>query len=113
GCWTRCPNCRCCTRWPPASASPARTRQAGSRLRWSWRWSRCTWPARWPRMPRMDPLSTDREYYGPYHGGPDPLAPPVDLRAAVESLGEQVMDGASARSALEELLRRGTRDQSG
>lgn len=51
--------------------------------------------------------------YGPYHGGPDPLAPPPDLREAVDALGSEVMAGASPRSALEELLRRGTRSTPG
>ncbi|NIH83581.1 VWA domain-containing protein [Amycolatopsis granulosa] len=46
--------------------------------------------------------------YGPWHEGPDPLAPPVDLREALDEIGREVMDGASPRSALEELLRRGT-----
>ncbi|ASO20286.1 uncharacterized protein with von Willebrand factor type A (vWA) domain [Actinoalloteichus hoggarensis] len=40
-------------------------------------------------------------------GGPDPLAPPLDLRAALTELGRDVMDGSSARAALRELLRRG------
>lgn len=51
--------------------------------------------------------------YGPYHGGPDPLAPPVDLRAAVDEIGKDVLAGASPRSALDELLRRGTRSMPG
>ncbi|MDQ0381797.1 VWA domain-containing protein [Amycolatopsis thermophila] len=46
--------------------------------------------------------------YGPWHEGPDPLAPPIDLREALDEIGREVMDGASPRSALEELLRRGT-----
>lgn len=46
--------------------------------------------------------------YGPYEGGPDPLAPPVDLREAVDEIGQEVLSGSSPRSALEELLRRGT-----
>ncbi|HET9139083.1 VWA domain-containing protein [Actinophytocola sp.] len=46
--------------------------------------------------------------YGPWHDGPDPLAPPVDLRSALEAIGRDVMDGRSPRSALDELLRRGT-----
>src|SRR5690606_21971542 len=46
--------------------------------------------------------------YGPYHDGPDPLAPPVELREAMDEIGGDVMEGASPRSALEELLRRGT-----
>jgi uncharacterized protein with von Willebrand factor type A (vWA) domain len=45
--------------------------------------------------------------YGPYHDGPDPLAPPYDVRGAVDALGESVLDGADPASALRELLRRG------
>ncbi|MDQ3577576.1 MAG: hypothetical protein M3443_08225, partial [Actinomycetota bacterium] len=51
--------------------------------------------------------------YGPWHDGPDPLAPPVDQRAALEQLGKDVMEGSSPRSALDELLRRGTPNTSG
>ncbi|HEV2779362.1 MAG TPA: VWA domain-containing protein [Actinophytocola sp.] len=54
-----------------------------------------------------------RYRYGPWHDGPDPLAAPVDLRSALESIGQDIMDGRSPRSALDELLRRGTRDVSG
>ncbi len=45
--------------------------------------------------------------YGPYHDGPDPLAPPYDVRGAVDALGESVLDGSDPASALRELLRRG------
>ena len=45
--------------------------------------------------------------YSAYTGGPDPLAPPVDLREALEQIGRDVMEGASPRRALQELLRRG------
>ena len=56
----------------------------------------------------------DRRYaYGPYTDGPDPLAPPVDLRAAMDEIGRDVMEGASPRSALQELLRRGMQDRRG
>jgi uncharacterized protein with von Willebrand factor type A (vWA) domain len=51
--------------------------------------------------------------YGQYYDGPDPLAPPVDLRDALDAIGRDVMDGRSPRSALEELLRRGTRNTGG
>lgn len=54
-----------------------------------------------------------RYSYGPWHDGPDPLAPPVDLRAALDQLGHDVMDGRSPRAALDELLRRGTPDRPG
>jgi len=55
----------------------------------------------------------DRYAYGPYHDGPDPLAPPLDLREALDEIGREVMGGASPRSALEELLRRGMRSTNG
>ncbi|GAA3462955.1 VWA domain-containing protein [Saccharothrix longispora] len=45
--------------------------------------------------------------YGRYVDGPDPLAPPADLRAAMDELGREVMEGSSPESALRELLRRG------
>lgn len=51
--------------------------------------------------------------YSRYSGGPDPLAPPVDLREALEQIGQDVMEGSSPRRALSELLRRGTRTLSG
>lgn len=59
-------------------------------------------------------MSVPESYsYGPYHGGPDPLAPPTDLREAIEEIGSEVMAGASPSSALDELLRRGTRSMTG
>jgi uncharacterized protein with von Willebrand factor type A (vWA) domain len=58
-------------------------------------------------------MSSDRYSYGPWHDGPDPLAPPVDLREALDAIGQDVMDGRSPRSALEELVRRGTPNTSG
>ncbi|HEX6404502.1 MAG TPA: VWA domain-containing protein [Pseudonocardiaceae bacterium] len=51
--------------------------------------------------------SASRYSYGPWHGGPDPLAPPPDLSAALDQIGRDVMDGASPRAAMRELLRRG------
>ncbi|TCO45180.1 uncharacterized protein with von Willebrand factor type A (vWA) domain [Kribbella antiqua] len=51
--------------------------------------------------------------YGPWHDGPDPLAAPVDLRDALDEIGRDVMNGSSPRSALEEMLRRGTRNTQG
>jgi uncharacterized protein with von Willebrand factor type A (vWA) domain len=47
------------------------------------------------------------------YGGGDPLAPPVDLREALDAIGEDVMAGYSPERAMRELLRQGTRDQSG
>ncbi|WP_134430417.1 vWA domain-containing protein [Mycobacterium ulcerans] len=51
--------------------------------------------------------------YSAYTGGPDPLAPPVDLREALEQIGQDVMAGTSPRRALSELLRRGTKSMPG
>ena len=51
--------------------------------------------------------SASRYSYGPWHGGPDPLAPPPDLSAALDQIGRDVMDGSSPRAAMRELLRRG------
>src|SRR6478672_8974547 len=51
--------------------------------------------------------------YGPYRDGPDPLAPPVDLRAALDRIGRDVMEGSSLRQALRELFRQGTEDRRG
>ncbi|WP_041317229.1 vWA domain-containing protein [Mycolicibacter sinensis] len=51
--------------------------------------------------------------YSAYTGGPDPLAPPVDLAEALEEIGRDVMEGTSPRRALQELLRRGTKTMTG
>lgn len=51
--------------------------------------------------------------YSAYSGGPDPLAPPVDLAEALEEIGRDVMEGTSPRRALQELLRRGTKSMRG
>jgi uncharacterized protein with von Willebrand factor type A (vWA) domain len=51
--------------------------------------------------------------YRRYTGGPDPLAPPVDLREALAEVGDQVMAGSSPRRAISELMRRGMRGRKG
>ena len=48
-----------------------------------------------------------RYRYGAYHEGPDPLAPPYDVRAALDSMGDSILEGTSPGEALRELLRRG------
>jgi uncharacterized protein with von Willebrand factor type A (vWA) domain len=61
-----------------------------------------------------DPRRRRRRYaYGPYAGGPDPLAPPFDIRSAMDQIGRDVMEGSSPRQALQELLRRGLDDRRG
>jgi len=51
--------------------------------------------------------------YARYAGGPDPLAPPVDLRDALDAIGEDVMGGSSPERAMRELLRQGTASRVG
>lgn len=45
--------------------------------------------------------------YGAWHGGPDPLAAPYDVRQAVDEIGREMLEGRSVRDALRDLLRRG------
>ena len=45
--------------------------------------------------------------YGPYADGPDPLAPPYDVRGALDALGDSVLEGSAPGDALRELQRRG------
>ncbi|HUR75800.1 MAG TPA: hypothetical protein VMZ00_16075 [Sporichthya sp.] len=45
--------------------------------------------------------------YGPYDDGPDPLAAPYDVRRALDSLGERVLQGDRPEDALRDLLHRG------
>ncbi|MFB2596470.1 VWA domain-containing protein [Herbiconiux sp. P17] len=64
-------------------------------------------------MARVNRRLTRGSRYGKYVDGPDPLAPPVDLKEALDAIGEDVMAGYSPEQALREFLRRGGRDQSG
>lgn len=52
-------------------------------------------------------MPANRFRYGAWQGGPDPLAPPYDVRAAVDQIGAEVLGGGSLREALRNLLRRG------
>jgi uncharacterized protein with von Willebrand factor type A (vWA) domain len=52
-------------------------------------------------------VTNNRYRYGAWRGGPDPLAPPYDVRAAVDAVGNEVLAGGSLREALRNLLRRG------
>ncbi|GLY84864.1 hypothetical protein [Actinoallomurus iriomotensis] len=45
--------------------------------------------------------------YGSYHDGPDPLAPPYDIREAIDAMGDSMLEGTGPAEALRELLRRG------
>jgi uncharacterized protein with von Willebrand factor type A (vWA) domain len=48
-----------------------------------------------------------RYRYGAYEDGPDPLAPPYDVRDALDAMGDSVLEGNRPDDALRELLRRG------
>ena len=54
-----------------------------------------------------------RSQYGAWHGGPDPLEPPYDIRRAIDEIGEDVLAGMSPRNALNRLLRRGASGRNG
>ncbi|MEU7981547.1 VWA domain-containing protein [Micromonospora sp. NPDC049081] len=58
-------------------------------------------------------MAGNRFRYGQWQGGPDPLAPPYDVRAAVDSVGAEVLAGGSLREALRDLLRRGPQGRGG
>ncbi|MEU4221755.1 hypothetical protein [Actinoplanes sp. NPDC026623] len=58
-------------------------------------------------------MTGNRFRYGAWRDGPDPLAPPYDVRAAVDEVGERVLAGDSLRDALRDLLRRGPHDGRG
>lgn len=60
-------------------------------------------------MPRPEP----RARYGRYVGGPDPLAPPLDLSEALDAVSEGVMAGYSPEQSMREFLRSGGRDHTG
>ncbi|HEY1531156.1 MAG TPA: VWA domain-containing protein [Galbitalea sp.] len=64
-------------------------------------------------MARVNRRLTRAARYGKYAGGPDPLAPPVDLAEALDAIGEEVMAGYSPERAMREFLRRGGRDRAG
>ncbi|MER7330063.1 MULTISPECIES: VWA domain-containing protein [unclassified Micromonospora] len=58
-------------------------------------------------------MAGNRFRYGQWRGGPDPLAPPYDVRGAVDAVGAEVLAGGSLREALRDLLRRGPHGRGG
>ena len=59
---------------------------------------------------RIEPPNPHGRFrYGSWRGGPDPLAPPYDVRAAVDKIGADLLSAGNLRDSLRELLRRGTR----
>ncbi len=55
----------------------------------------------------MEPDPLARFRYGPLHDGPDPLAAPYDVGAALDRMGDDVLDGRTPADALRSLLREG------
>ena len=61
-----------------------------------------------------DPMASDGSYrYGPYHDGPDPLAPPFDVRTALDEMSDSILGGSAPGEALRDALRRGLGDRQG
>ncbi|MEU4676321.1 VWA domain-containing protein [Micromonospora sp. NPDC023737] len=58
-------------------------------------------------------MAGNRFRYGQWRGGPDPLAPPYDVREAVDAVGAEVLAGGSLRETLRDLLRRGPNGRRG
>jgi uncharacterized protein with von Willebrand factor type A (vWA) domain len=51
--------------------------------------------------------------FGAWHGGADPLESPYDIRQALDEIGDDVLNGADPRTALNRLLRQGTDGRDG
>src|SRR4249919_3633234 len=51
--------------------------------------------------------------YGPWRGGPDPLRPPFDVRAAIDKIGQDVLSAGTVRDSLRDLMRNGLDGRSG
>ncbi|GIH91555.1 hypothetical protein ACFFMN_30120 [Planobispora siamensis] len=45
--------------------------------------------------------------YGEYRDGPDPLAPPYDVRSALDRMGDSILSGSNPGHALRDLLKQG------
>jgi uncharacterized protein with von Willebrand factor type A (vWA) domain len=48
-----------------------------------------------------------RARYGEWRGGDDPLAPPYDVSAALDDIGDSVLDGLTPAEAMQRLMRQG------
>jgi uncharacterized protein with von Willebrand factor type A (vWA) domain len=56
---------------------------------------------------QMPGRAQHRFRYGPWRGGPDPLRPPFDVRAAIDKIGYDVLSAGTVRDSLRDLMRRG------
>ena len=54
-----------------------------------------------------------RSRYGPFSGGPDPLAAPLDAGVGIDELGRRMLSGESLRDALRAMLRDGLGERQG
>jgi uncharacterized protein with von Willebrand factor type A (vWA) domain len=52
-------------------------------------------------------------WFGAWHGGPDPLEEPIDIRRTLDDIGDDVLAGSSPRNALNRLLRSGPNGRNG
>jgi uncharacterized protein with von Willebrand factor type A (vWA) domain len=52
-------------------------------------------------------------WFGAWHGGPDPLEEPIDIRRTLDEIGDDVLAGSSPRNALNRLLRSGPSGRNG
>jgi uncharacterized protein with von Willebrand factor type A (vWA) domain len=51
--------------------------------------------------------------YGAWHGGPDPLEAPYDIRQALDDIGDDVLAGMSPRNAVNRMMRLGPGGRNG
>ncbi len=57
--------------------------------------------------PNASGFGHGRFRYGPWRGGRDPLAPPYDVREALDRIGEEVLADGNLRDALQRLMQEG------
>src|ERR1700760_4778773 len=65
------------------------------------------------RMTGKKELAMSNYRYGAYDDGPDPLAPPYDVREALDEMSDRILGGDTPRDALRDLLRRGWQERRG
>ncbi|WP_018634621.1 vWA domain-containing protein [Parafrankia elaeagni] len=58
-------------------------------------------------------MSSGQFRYGPWDGGPDPLASPFAATDAVDEMSREILEGRTPREALDALLRRGMPNRRG
>ena len=66
-----------------------------------------------PLEPPPPPRRRGGYRYGRWSGGADPLAPPFDVREALDGIGDDILSGSTPAEALRRLLQRGRDSLSG